>query len=231
MRRFYEAVSAVRRGPGYGIELDGRPVRTPKKAILTLPTSALAEVVVQEWESQEGEIDLSAMPLCKLANTAIDRVAPMRDQVLESVAAYGASDFVCYYAVEPTELIQQQTKHWRPLRKWLDETFEIELVATSGIVQVEQDRSALERLLALVSEYDDLALTALHEFTTITGSVVIGLALSKGQIDRDAAWAAAMVDEIYQAELWGEDEEAKARRDRLYAEFSDALRFLELLRA
>jgi chaperone required for assembly of F1-ATPase len=231
VKRFYESVGVVACATGFGIALDGKPILTPRKAPLALPTQALADAVAAEWEAQIDEIQPHTMALVKLANTALDRVASRRNEVIQTLAGYGDSDVVCYHADEPAELVGRQEAHWHPLRDWICRRHGVGLTATSGIVHAAQQASALAKLGQLVAAYDDFALTALSELTTISGSIVIALALGEGEIDAEAAWTAAFVDELHQAELWGEDEAAAERRRRLRADFEEALRFLELLRA
>jgi chaperone required for assembly of F1-ATPase len=231
VKRFYQTVGVVACATGFGVALDGKPILTPRKAPLALPTQALAEAVAAEWEAQLEEIRPDTMVLLKLANTALDRVASGRDEVIRTLAGYGDSDVVCYHADEPAELVGRQEARWQPLRDWIRRRHGVELSATSGIVHTAQQAGALAKLGRLVAAYDDFALAALAELTTISGSIVIALALGEGEVDAETAWAAAFVDELHQAERWGEDEEATERRQRLRAELEVALRFLELSRA
>lgn len=231
MKRFYKDVRVVLADPEFAVELDGRPVRTPKKAPLTLPTRALAEAVAAEWEAQGERIHPAEMPQTRLATTAIDRVRRERPHVVATVAGYGASDLVCYHVEGNAALLERQLGHWQPLRDWLEARYGVRLASGSGVVPIAQRPEPLARLHRLVDAYDDLRLTALHDFTTISGSLVIALALAEAEIDVEAAWQAGFVDELYQAELWGEDAEAADRRARLKAELAEARRFLDLLGA
>ncbi len=231
MKRFYkDATLRVRENGGHEILLDGRPVRTPLRAALILPTAALAEAVVAEWRAQGEEIVPADMPMLTLANTSIDRVRQERDHAVATIAAYGETDMVSYLADEPPDLVAAQAAHWTPLRAWLAETHGIELLATAGIMPLSQEPETLAAIRALVAAHDDMELTALHEFTTLSGSVLIALALSRGRIDVEAAWTAAEVDEEHQAKFWGRDEEAEDRRTRRRTAFRDAARFLDLAR-
>ena len=231
MKRFHEAV-AVRTldGGGHEIALDGRPVRTPLRAAQRLPTLALAEAVAKEWRAQGDEIDPASMPMLTLANTAIDRVGLDRDRAIDTIAVYGETDMISYLADEPPALVQAQAARWIPIREWLLDSHGIELLATAGIMPLTQAPETLHRLRLLVEALDDMEVTALHEFTTLSGSIAIALALASGRIDAEVAWTAAEVDETHQAELWGRDEEAEARRRRRGTAFRDAARFLELAR-
>lgn len=231
MKRFYKAVRVVTVDTAHTVELDGRPVRTPKKALLSLPNRALAEAVAAEWEAQEVHIRPADMPQTRLATTAIDRVAPERAHVIATVAGYGACDLICYHVQGNEALLQRQLRYWRPLFAWIEARHGVRLASGSGVIPIAQAPETLARLRRLVEAHDDLPLTALHDFTTISGSLVIGLALSESEIDVETAWRAGFVDELYQAELWGEDAEAAARRARLKTELLEARRFLDLLRA
>lgn len=231
MKRFYKEAKAAPAEGGFVIRLDGRLVRTPKRAELKLPTLPLAEAVAAEWAAQGERIVPASMPLVRLANTAIDWVATERDRVRDIVAGYGATDLVCYPAPEPEELTVRQTRAWRPLIDWATRRYDARLRSTRAILPEPQDPAALAALRRAVDAYDDMALMALHDLVTISGSLIIGLALAEGEVDLDRGWEAAQVDELYQAEKWGEDAEAAARRARLKGEMAAALRFLELLRA
>lgn len=229
MKRFYRTVQPVADGNGFCIELDGRAVRTPRKAVLRLPKQVLADAVAQEWRAQTDEIDPTTMPLTRLGNSSIDTVTPQRETVIGTVAAYGGSDLVCYRADAPADLVALQHAHWQPLVAWIERCYGVQLAVTSGITPVEQPEAALSTLAAAVAEFDDFGLAALHDLTTISGSLAIALALADDEIDVDRAWAAAQVDETYQAAKWGDDAEAAARRDRLKSELDQAKFFLDLL--
>lgn len=231
MKRFYkQAAWAPGANGGFAILLDGRPVRTPKRAELALPTQALAQAVAAEWAAQGERIVPASMPLARLANTAIDWVAPERERIRELVAGYGETDLICYLAPEPEELAARQAALWRPLVDWASRRYDAHLRTTRAIVPAPQDAQALAALRRAVDAHDDMALMALHDLVTIGGSLVLGLALAEGEIDLEGGWKAALAEELFQAERWGEDEEAALRRARLKGEMAAALRFLELLR-
>ena len=231
MKRFYKVAQAVAADDGFQIVLDGRTARTPRKAALRLPTRALADAVADEWQAQSDSVDPLTMPLTRLANSCIDTVTPQREAVVQTISAYGGSDLVCYRADAPPDLVAAQRAQWQPLVDWVERRHGAVLAVTSGITHVEQPAAALASLTAVVGEFDDYGLAALHDLTTITGSLVIGLAVADGEIGVDRAWTAAQVDEDYQAAKWGEDAEAAARRNRLKAELDQAKLFLDLLRS
>lgn len=231
MKRFYKEASAAPAEGGFVIRLDGRPVRTPKKAELVLPTAALADAIAGEWSAQGERIVPASMPLCRLANTAIDWVRPERERISALLAGYGETDVVCYLAPEPEELAARQAAAWRPLLDWATRRYDARLRITRALQPALQDPAALTALRRALEGYDDMALMSVHDLVTISGSLVIGLALAEGAIDLERAWAAALAEELFQAERWGEDEEAASRRARLKSELGAALRFLDLLRA
>ncbi len=231
MKRFYKKAAATPDGNGrWGVALDGRPVRTPSGAALAVPTEALGNAVAGEWDAQGDKIDPLSMPLVKFANTAIDRVTPQRDYVIEEIARFAASDLVCYRAAHPQPLVDRQCETWQPLVGWAADTIGARLHVIEGVTFIEQDAAALAAVRAAVAAHDDYALAALHALTTASGSVVIGLAVAHGRLDPDAAVAAAQLDELYQAELWGVDREADHRRKAAAAEMAAAIGFLKLLR-
>ena len=226
MKRFYTAVTVT---PDRGIELDGRPVKTPLRVALRLPTQALAEAVAAEWEAQTGTIDPRSMPLTGLANAAIDRVAVDRDAFVASLAAYGDADVLLYRAAEPPPLARAQLAAWNPILDWAERRYGIEFAPITGIVHRPQPPETLATLAAALGAFDDFRLVAMQPLITITGSLVIGLALAEGALDADTAWAASELDELWQAENWGEDELAIQTRAHRRADYDAALRFLALL--
>jgi len=229
MKRFYRRADWVAlEDGGHEVRLDGRPLRTPAKAALRLPGPALAEAVAAEWAAQGEEIEPHSMPITRLANSAIDRVAAHRAEVVEQVAGFAATDLVCYRAATPQELAARQKAAWDPLLAWAEEKLGAALRTTSGVIPVAQETGALATLRAPIEACDDFALAGLHGVVTAAGSLVIGLALAHGRLEAAAAWAASQVDEAFQIERWGEDAEAKAARAALKSALYDAARFLDL---
>jgi chaperone required for assembly of F1-ATPase len=227
-RRFYKDVSVGDTIP-FQVLLDGRPIKTPKKRPLALPTRALAEAIAEEWRAQAELIDPTRMPLTRFANTAIDAVADTLDAVANDIIAYANSDLVCYRAETPQELVERQAEHWDPIVAWANEALGGEFRAIKGIMHVAQPEGAIAAVAKALKPHEAFRLTGLHVLTTLTGSALIALALSREWLSADAAWKAAHVDEDYQISLWGEDAEAAARRRGRRAEFDSAIRFLTLL--
>ncbi|MFQ5971498.1 MAG: ATP12 family chaperone protein [Alphaproteobacteria bacterium] len=230
MRRFYTEVAVIETAGRFAVDLDERPARTPAGSRLVLPTGALARAVAEEWRAQKDEIEPDTMPLTRLAATAIDRVASDREAVVDQVASYGGSELVCYRADRPPNLVLRQHEVWQPLVDWAAQDLDAHLVVTTGVVPIAQPPEALSALSAVVAALDDFELTAIHSVTTAAGSLVIALALAAGRLDPGAAFAASHLDELFQAEEWGEDAEAAQRRDTLRAEIEIAARFLALAR-
>jgi chaperone required for assembly of F1-ATPase len=229
-KRFYQNVTVTELPGGFGIALDDREVKTPARAPLRLPNHRLAEAVAEEWRRQGDKILPETMPLTRLANTAIDRIAPNRKDVIGQVLGFGRSDLICYRAEGPSDLVQRQAEEWDPLLEWARRRHDANLCATQGLAFVEQPESALLALEQAVSEDDNFRLAALHTAASLTGSLVLALALDDGSLDADAAFAAAQLDETYQAEIWGEDDEAKARAAQKRQELQNVARFAQLLR-
>lgn len=229
-KRFWKETSVqAEEGGGFSVRLDGRPVKTPAKALLQVPTRALAQAVADEWEAQEGEIDPRNMPVTRSANAAIDKVAVQFDEVAAMIAEYGGSDLLCYRASGPDALVARQAAAWDPLLDWAAARFGARLDSTSGVMHMAQDEAALQRLAAEVSALDPFALTALHDLVGISGSLVIGLAAIEGWADIDQLWDTSRIDETWQAEQWGVDEEATEQATAKKQEFDHALRFFKLL--
>ena len=226
MKRFYKAAH-VREG---AVLLDERPVKTPARHALALPTAALAEAVAAEWNAQGEEVDPRAMPLTGLANAAIDRVAPDKEAFAAGLALYGESDLLCYRADAPAALVARQAAAWDPILAWARRRYDVDFAAVTGIVHRAQPAHTIAQLRQAVAARDSFELAALSPLVTISGSLLVALALAEEAIDLEPAWAAATVDEAWQAEQWGEDEEASARIALRRAEFEAADRFLRLLR-
>jgi chaperone required for assembly of F1-ATPase len=225
MKRFWTDVTAVDRA----IELDGRPVRTPGRAALRLPTDALADAVAGEWAAVGDTVDPRAMPLTGLANAAIDRIAPDPAPFAADVARYGESDLLCYRADAPAPLVARQAAAWDPPLAWACERYDVHFEPVAGIMHRAQPPATAARLVAAVAALDPFRLAALASLVPLTGSLVLGLALAADAFTPDAAWAAANVDEDWQAEQWGEDAlAAAARADRRRA-FDAGVAFLRAL--
>ncbi len=229
-KRFYKAATAAPLGDGFTVLLDGKSVKTPAKSPLVVPTLKLAEAMAVEWADQGERIDPRTMWLTKLANTVIDRITPRRDAVVDELAAFSATDLICYMADHPIGLAQRQAAHWAPLVVWAEEVLGASLRVTPGLVHVVQDEAALAALRAAIEKATDFELAGLYNAITLTGSTVIGLALMRGRITVQQAFDAAHVDEAWQAYLSGEDEDEARRLATRLEELEDTERFLVLAR-
>ena len=231
MKRFYRHAEPAKRAGGYAITLDGKPIKTPGKRDLLVPSGALAAAIAEEWNAQETEVRVAKMPLTRLATTAVDRVATQRDAIVRQTANYAATDLVCYRATHPPALAARQQAVWQPPIDWAALRYDAPLVVTSGVIRKTQSAESLRAFAAAVAEQDDFCLTALHVATAACGSLVIGLALIEGHLDAEEAFAASQLDESFQIEAWGEDAEQAERRRSLAADIQAAARFISLLRA
>lgn len=224
VKRFYNDV-AISDG---AISLDGRLVRTPARAALTLPTPALAEAVAAEWRAQGDTIDPRSMPFTGLANAAIDRVAPDPAAFAAPLAAYAGNDLLCYRAATPGSLVAAQAAAWNPLLDWARARYDVLFMVTAGIVFVAQSAATVARLGEALMARDAFALAAMHPLVTVGGSLVTALALAEGVVAPDAAFDATHLDELWQVSRWGEDAAALKARAARRADFLDAARFLML---
>ncbi|HTU11284.1 MAG TPA: ATP12 family protein [Allosphingosinicella sp.] len=226
MKRFYtEAVAGADRQ----ILLDGRPVKTPGRVPLAPPTDSLAGAIADEWNAQDGTIDPRTMPLTGLANAAIDRIGPAKEAFGHGLAIFGESDLLCYRAEGPALLVARQAALWDPILAWARDRYAIAFTVTAGILHQPQPPETVARLAAAVHARDPFALAGLSPLVTVSGSLVIALALAEGALSLDAAWAAATLDEQWQLEQWGSDEEAEKALAGRRADFAAAARFLSLL--
>lgn len=227
-RRFWSAVRVEPGEGGFRLMLDRRPVLTPAKADLCLPSRTMAEAAAAEWRAVGAVVDPMAMPVTRSANAAIDKVAPQFDEVAGLIAAYGASDLLCYRAGGPAELIARQAVGWDPLLDWAAEALGAPLAVTSGIAPVPQPAESLVRLAGRVRAMTPFGLTALHDLVSLSGSLILGLAATEGHLPPATLWALSRIDEAWQAALWGQDAEAEAVAARKQADFLHAFHFWNL---
>lgn len=229
-KRFWtETKVTAAEGGGYSIALDGRPVRTPAKAPLVVPTRAYAEAIAAEWEAQEGEVRPETMPLTRSANSAIDTVRSNHEAVVKGLVGYGETDLLCHRAEAPEELVRRQAEAWDPLLAWARSAHGVRLVPVAGVIAARQDGAALARLEARVSTFDPFALAAFHDLVTLSGSIVLALAAAETVHDPETIWAISRIDEDWQAEIWGEDEEAAEHAALKKRAFLDAARLFSVL--
>jgi chaperone required for assembly of F1-ATPase len=219
-KRFYQR-AGVGEGVPFPILLDGRPVRTPGGNTLGLPTRSLGEAVAAEWEAQNGHIDPAVMPLTRLVNTIIDGVVPAPTPIAEEVAKYLGSDLLCYRADSPEGLVESQARHWDPILAWARDELGARFVLAEGVVYVAQPDHAVAAARQ-ATPADPWRIGAVSVITTLTGSALIALALERGRLSVEQAWAAAHVDEDWNMSLWGCDELALARRAARFAEMQAA---------
>lgn len=223
---FWSEVATRQDDGGWSVLLDGRILKTPAKAPLALPTAALADLVAEEWRAQKDHIDPTTMPATRMANSAVDKVMHQHQAVADHLAAYAETDLLCHRADSPEALVQRQTKSWDPLLNWAKETYGAQLFAGVGVMPVEQNAESLDRLRSAVRGFDAFGLAALSDLVSLSGSLIIGLAVSRSELIPEHAWELSRIDEQFQLEQWGEDEEAAAVAARKRADFLLAHRFL-----
>ncbi|MGI9524849.1 MAG: ATP12 family chaperone protein [Hyphomicrobiaceae bacterium] len=228
--RFYSNVEVFSVPDGYGVALDSRPVNTPGKRPLLVPQEELAIALADEWRAQVALINPNTMPLTKIANTSIDGVAGNEDLVRSELQQFVGSDLLCYRATHPRELVERQSSVWDPVLTWAQSEYGIKLQVCSGLMPIRQDEQAVLACSAVWADAGPLLLGGTHTLVTLSGSCILALAVGAGYLDVASAWDAAHVDEDWQIAHWGEDSEAKARREARFCEFSAAAQFVRLLR-
>ena len=229
-KRFYKAAAVAADGQVFAVRLDDKPVRTPGRALLALPTERAAALVAAEFEAQRETIDPFTMPVLRLANTAIDGVASDTQAVLEDILRYSASDLLCYRADAPDGLVHRQGEAWDPVLDRLRATLGARFYLAEGIVHVEQPREAIAALGVWLRQREEpFRLASMHVLTTLTGSALLAIAVEAGWMDPDAGWAAAHVDEDWNIEQWGEDAEATQRRALRKRDFDAAVALIRAL--
>jgi len=230
MKRFFKEVSVAPAKDGFAVLLDGRPIRTPAGKALTLPTETLASAIAAEWRGQGEEIAVTAMPLLKLANTAIDGVAANRAEVIAAILRFGENDLICYRAHQPPELVARQKAGWDPLLDWVAQRHGANLLVSQGFNHVDQSAKALAALRLPLDGLDVFNLAGLHVVASITGSLVLALTVLDGALSGARAFELSRIDEAYQAEKWGEDAEAVKRAAMLVQELDKAIELIAAVR-
>lgn len=230
-KRFWKESRIVAAQAGFAVELDGRPIKTPTKQPLILPTEAMAQAVAAEWDAQEGEIKPQTMPATRTANAAIDKVVPQQAEVADMLAAYGDADLLCYRAESPEALAERQRSQWDPLLDWAAEALGARLAPRAGVMHAPQDPSALAVLRERTHALGPFELAAFHDLVSLSGSLVIGFAAAEGHREAEELWQISRLDELWQAEQWGADEEAEAQAAIKRAAFLHADRMFTLCHA
>jgi len=227
-KRFWKAADVVEAGHGFTVQLDGRSVKTPAKAPLVVPTHAMAQAIATEWDAQEDTIDPNSMPVTRAANAAIDKVSHQHAEVAQMIAGYGDTDLICYRTDSPVELVERQAAAWDPLLDWAADTLGARLKPITGLMHSPQDPKALAALAQRVHHMDAYRLTAFHDLVGLSGSLIIGFAALHDLHKIEALWQVSRIDETWQEELWGVDEEAQKQAARKESEFLAAKRFHDL---
>lgn len=210
-RRFYTAATVVEHQGGFGVALDGRLAKTPAGDRMIVPGRALAQLIAAEWQAQGEVIDLAAMPVSRLAFTAVDRAAQAHGALADEVARYAAADMLLYFAEGPTTLVELEVAHWGPVIAWAEQALGVDFVRATGIVHQDQPPQTLERIRTMAVALDAFALTGLTFAAGLFGSAILGFAVERGMLSGDAAFNLSRLDETYQEERWGLDDEAAAR--------------------
>jgi chaperone required for assembly of F1-ATPase len=231
VRRFWRQADVVQLGDGWGVTLDGKPVRTPARAAVEVPTEALARAIALEWNGVGERIDPGALPLTGLANAAIDRIATDRDTFVTGLANYAEGDLACYRAEGPPQLVARQAESWDALLGWARRRFDVDFRTTDGVMHVDQPAATVERLSHSLTILDPFRLAGLAPLVTIGGSLVAALAVLEGALSAAQAWDAVSIDDRWQLEQWGADAEAEAALANRRHEFHAAAQFLDLLEA
>jgi chaperone required for assembly of F1-ATPase len=230
MKRFYKTVSVAPGEGGFGVLLDGKPVKTPARNQLELPTEKLANAIAAEWQAQGDEVVATAMPLLRLANSVIDGVAANREGVIDAILRFGENDLLCYRAHQPPELAVRQRSGWDPVLDWARQRFGAHMTVAQGLTHVDQSAEALTALRQALDGFDAFTLGALHVVASITGSTVLALAVAEGKVSGSQAFVLSRIDEAYQAEKWGEDAEAVKRATALAHELDKAVELIGSVR-
>ena len=230
-KRFWKSTAVTEDRDGYGIALDHRPVRTPNKNHLIVPTWAMAQAIAAEWDAQGEDIDPLSMPVTRGANSAIEKVASQREAVVLGLAEYGDSDLLCYRAAGPEGLVAQQRATWDPLLDWAATALKAPLVSAEGVMHVSQPTESLDRLQRRVAELTNFEIAGFHDLVALSGSLVMALAVIDAHLEPECAWDISRIDEDWQIAQWGEDDEASVMAERKKEAFIAGAAFVSLARA
>ncbi|TNJ40729.1 ATP12 family chaperone protein [Phaeobacter sp. B1627] len=212
-KRFWTSVDVETTDGGFAVTLDGRRVKTPAKTTLLVPSQSMAQAIASEWDAQQDVVNPLSMPNTRSANAALDKVRPQFSEVADMLAEYGDSDLLCYRAESPEELVARQTEFWDPALDWANEALGARLLPRSGLLHAPQDEAALQILRGRVHEMTAFQLAAFHDLVGLSGSLILGFAATKAWRPLDEIWSISRLDEHWQAEIWGVDEEAQAQED------------------
>lgn len=230
MKTFWKAVSVVEEDGGFSVRLDDKPLKTPAKAAFTVPSQGLAQAIADEWSALDDKIDPTRLPFTKLCNAAIDNMSEKAGGVVDALTEYGETDLLCYRADSPEGLVERQSAAWEPLLDWVRDRHGIFLVQTTGILPIPQPDASISAFRSWLGEMDNFELMSCHDLVMLSGSIVIARAVVEAHISPEDGWNTSIIDDIWQAEKWGEDEEALALRAVKSRDFATAARMMTLLK-
>ena len=231
MKRFYKEVVVREEGQGHLALLDGRTILTPARRPLVMPCAAAAELVAEEWRDQGEEVVPDAMPATRLATTVVDLMPARRQDAIEEAVGYAQTDLLCYRAPRPSELVARQEAAWQPWLDWAERELDARLEVARSIEPLAQSEASMRALRLVVEGLDDWRLVGLHAATTLTGSLILGLAMARGRLDATTGFEAALLEELFEIERWGQELEQQRRHTRLRRDLEAAERFLGNLAA
>lgn len=227
-KRVYKTVALLETDDGFGVALDGRQMHTPSKSKLLTASRALAQAICDEWDSQGDFIDPGSMPLTKLLNSATDRIKPDPATIISGLLGYFDTDLLCYRAANPADLSELQSSVWQPVLDWLNEAHDIDLSVGTGVMPFAHDAAAHGRAEAFLMDCNVTKLTGVQATAGLTASLSLGFALVEQRLSGAEVAAAATLDETWQMEKWGEDQEALDRVALLATDVLAVERFLKL---
>lgn len=227
-KRFWTNAGVAEAGTGFAVELDGRRVKTPAKAALEVPTRAMAKAIAAEWAAQDEVVNPLTMPFTRSANAAIDKVRLQQAEVVRMLADYGDADLLCYRADHPEDLVARQAAAWDPALDWAEQALGVRLELRSGVLHQPQDAAALAHLLALTGQHSAFQLAAFHDLVSLSGSLVLGFAAARNWRDAEEIWTLSRLDDLWQQEQWGVDEDAARTAEAKCAAFLHAKQFFDM---
>lgn len=219
---------AVPMNSAFAVCAKSKPLLTPGRNPLCLPTQALAEAIAGEWGAH-GKFVAGNMPLTALAYTAIDRIAGQEENIVEVLLAYVDTDTLSYRSSSSEKLAKTQQEQWDPYTGWMSTRFGGIWQITTGVMPLEQPAAIHQAIGKYLAGQGAMRLSAACVLASLFSSLVLAVAVLEKRLEADEAFRLSRLEEEAQAEAWGRDGEAERRAQRMQAECVAAGRFLRLL--
>ena len=230
MKKFWEKVSIKKiSSDSFCVMLDKRILKTPLKRDLILPNLNLAEEIVKEWDQDSKKINTESMIFYGLISTSLDKIIDNKNLYINDILDYVDTDLICYRAESPKELVELQKNKWDPIILFIEKYIGIKVQVFQGIFPKKQHTTVHTKLTNLINQFSIFEISVLHRITNITGSIFLSLCVLKKDISKKEVFELSVLDELWQSENWGFDEEISQKRKEISIELNRSIFFLECL--